>query len=85
MKRILAASLALTLLSPAAAFADEPGKDWISREEASASLLKRGYKVTKIEADDGHWEGEAVRKGLRYEFHVDPRTGRITKLERDRD
>ncbi|RZL74131.1 MAG: PepSY domain-containing protein, partial [Sphingomonas sp.] len=48
-------------------------------------LAKRGYKVTKIEADDGHWEGEAARRGAQYEFHVDPHNGKVTKLERDRD
>lgn len=84
MKHVFAVALMVAALSPAPAFADVPGKGWISREKASAVLAKRGYKMTKIEADDGHWEGDAVRKGLRYEFHVDPRTGRVTKLERDR-
>lgn len=85
MKHTMVVMLALSALSPTPAFADVPGKGWISREKASAGLAKRGYNVTKIEADDGHWEGEAVRKGIRYEFHVNPKTGQITKLERDRD
>lgn len=82
MKLLLALPL---VLAPAPAFADVPGKDWISAQRVTALLAKRGAKVTKIEADDGHWEGEALRRGVRYEFHADPRTGRLTKWERDTD
>ena len=48
-------------------------------------LEAKGYRVIKIETDDGHWEGEAVRRGAKFDFHGDPHSGRITKLERDRD
>lgn len=84
MKPLLVLAVAgLALASPA--FADMPGRDWISSAKVSAMLAKRGYRVTKIEADDGHWEGEAVRKAMRYDFHVDPHSGQVTKMERGRD
>jgi hypothetical protein len=65
------------------AMADVPGRNWISRERVSHILARKGYHLIKIEADDGHWEGEATRKGVRYEFHADPRSGNLTKLKRD--
>lgn len=36
-----------------------------------------------IAADDGCWKGKVVKEDERYEFHADPRTGRLTKVERD--
>ena len=74
-----------TILLAAPALADRPGRNWISRERVSRVLAQRGYHMTKIEADDGHWEGEAKRRGVKYDFHVDPHSGRVTKLERDHD
>ena len=78
---LMAVVAAASLGSPA--FADTPGKGWISDAKVKTILAKRGYQVTKLEADDGHWEGEARRGRVQYEFHVDPRTGAVTKLERD--
>ena len=43
-----------------------------------------GYSsVFSIEPDDGHWEGKGVKNGRVHEFHVDPRTGAITKDQPD--
>lgn len=62
------------------AMADTPGKDWISVDQAKAKLMAAGYtNVTTIKADDGHWEGVGVKAGAVHEFHVDPRSGAITK------
>lgn len=80
--RILLVALSVGMAS-APAFADVPGKGWIKREKVGQILARKGYHLTKIEADDGHWEGEATREGVTYEFHADPRTGKLTKLERD--
>lgn len=80
-KILIAAVLTAGLGSPA--FADMPGKNWISSAKVKAMLSKRGYRVTKLEADDGHWEGEARKAKVKYEFHVDPHSGAITKMERD--
>jgi len=82
-KLLIVAVLASGISTPA--LADVPGRNWISSAKVTAMLAKRGYRVTKIEADDGHWEGDAVRRGLKYEFHVDPRSGQVTKMKRDRD
>lgn len=81
MKKILTAALLLPTLG-GFAFADVPGKDWISVEQAKAKLMAAGFtNVTTIEADDGHYEGEGVKGGAVHEFHVDPHTGAITKDE----
>jgi hypothetical protein len=65
--------------------ADQPGSDWISMDQARSALMAAGYSsITKIEADDGHWEGEGMKNGQKHEFHVNPHTGAITKDEVDR-
>lgn len=81
MRKILFSAIALSIFS-GIALADVPGKDWMSVEQAKAKLTASGYtNVTKIEADDGHYEGEGVKDGAVHEFHVDPHTGAITKDE----
>ena len=82
-KLLIVAGLATGISSPT--LADVPGRNLISRKKVTAMLAKSGYRVSKIEADDGHWEGDGVRRGLKYEFHVDPYSGRVMKMERDRD
>ena len=82
IKKLLILAVATAGLG-APALADMPGKNWISSAKVKAMLSKRGYRVTKLEADDGHWEGEARKANANYEFHVDPRSGAITKMERD--
>jgi hypothetical protein len=84
MRGLTIAALTLATMTAAPALADQPGRGWISAGRVTAMLAKRGYKVTKIEADDGHWEGEARRGPANYEFHVDPHNGAVTKLERDK-
>jgi hypothetical protein len=47
-------------------------------------VLNSGYThVTKLEADDGGWEGEGFKKGQKMEFHADPKTGVITSEKLD--
>lgn len=73
-------------LGASAAWADQPGADWkVNKDQAEASLKAAGYtQITKIEADDGHWEGEGVKAdGMKYDFHVDPYSGKVTKDEMD--
>jgi hypothetical protein len=84
MRTLTLAAVVLTTIATTPAMADRPGRGWISQARVTHILAKRGYKVTKIEADDGHWEGEARRGRANYEFHADPHSGAITKLERDR-
>lgn len=80
--KIAAAALALVLawmIGPVVhASADEPGSDWMPREQIRQKLLEGGYsEITQLEADDGHWEGEGVKGGKRVEFHLDPNSGAI--------
>ncbi|HWW66223.1 MAG TPA: PepSY domain-containing protein [Sphingomonadaceae bacterium] len=82
MRRILLASTVLALMATPV-LADRPGRDWLDRAQVTQILKEQGYQVMKLEADDHHWEGEAVKDGQRFDFHVDPHTGNITKLERD--
>lgn len=77
------AVFAATVSSPA--WADQPGADWISMQKTQEILKSAGYVlVTKIEADDGHWEGKGVKRdGMEYEFRMDPHSGKITRDDKD--
>ena len=45
--------------------ADQPGPDWMPAQQVIEQVLKSGYtQVTKLEADDGRWEGEGIKDGL---------------------
>jgi predicted aspartyl protease len=66
------------------ASADQPGTDWMTREQVMQRLSTAGYSnVTALEADDGHWEGTGMKNGTIMEFHVDPHSGALTKEEID--
>lgn len=65
---------------------DKPGADWMPADQVRQKLMDNGYtSITELEADDGHWEGEGLKNGVKMEFHVDPKTGAITKEKPDRD
>jgi hypothetical protein len=72
---VLSASIAGT------AFAERPGTGWISRPALSRVIAGQGYRITSVEADDGHWEGEMTKASRDYEFHADAHTGHLTKIE----
>lgn len=81
---ILAAAFGFA--SPALAKTDKPGPDWIPADQVKQKLMDAGYtSITEFEADDGHWEGEGVKNGVKMEFHVDPKTGALTKEKPDKD
>jgi hypothetical protein len=66
------------------ASADQPGSDWMSKEQVTEKLTVAGYSnITGLEADDGHWEGKGTKDGKIMEFHVDPHSGALTKEEAD--
>jgi hypothetical protein len=77
---LLGAATALFLLS-GTAFADQPGADWMSKDDIIKKMQQEGFSAIVIEADDGHWEGEAVKDGRIVEFHADAHNGKITKLK----
>jgi hypothetical protein len=54
------------------------------RGSPTQKLEAAGYSnVTRLEADDGYWEGKAVMNGKIVEFKADPRTGAVVKDEID--
>jgi len=66
------------------ALADKPGPDWMSFEQVVQKLKEAGYtQISKLEADDGHWEGKGTKNGQSLKFHADPRTGVITSEKPD--
>jgi hypothetical protein len=82
MKSVLLAPV--ILMASGAAFADQPGPDWMTIEQLQQTLRSAGYHdISKLEADDGHWEGKGVKNGTVMEFHVDPHTGAFTKEKPD--
>ena len=81
MKRLLFA-LSLAVIFGTSAMADTPGKDWLTSAQVTEKLKGLGFtRVIKLEADDGHWEGDAVKDGKIFEIHVDPHSGELTKSE----
>lgn len=85
-KLLVAALMALGSGGAASAGADEPGPDWMPAEQVRQKLMDSGYtSISELEADDGHWEGEGVKNGVKMEFHVNAMTGEITKEKPDRD
>lgn len=81
MKSVPLAALFLVGASSLAT-ADMPGPDWMTKDAVVKTLEGLGFTdVRKLEADDGHWEGDATKAGRRHEIHVDPHTGALTKDE----
>lgn len=84
--RYVAIAMAAAMAAAGLAHADQPGADWMPVDQVIQKLTAKGYtNFSKVEADDGHWELEADLKGVRYDLHVDPKSGEITKSERDDD
>jgi hypothetical protein len=80
----IAFALALSVASVNLAKADQPGPDWMPAQQVIEQVLKSGYtQVTKIEADDGRWEGEGIKNGQKMDFYADPKTGVITSEKLD--
>jgi hypothetical protein len=80
----LVAAAVLFACTAGAALADRPGADWMKPGELTQKLEAAGYSnITGLEADDGYWEGKAVKNGKIVEFKADPRTGAIVKEEID--
>ncbi len=75
----VAFALVLSVVGVNLAEADQPGPDWMPAPKVIEQVLKSGYtQVTKLEADDGRWEGEGIKNGQKMDFHADPKTGVIT-------
>lgn len=81
MHRVMLFALLTAVAASSAAMADQPGADWMSKAALKRQMEAAGYSAIVVGADDGHWEGEAVKDGRIVEFHADAHTGRITKSE----
>lgn len=82
----IALAAAFSLATAGAAFADQPGADWIGMDQASQKLKEAGYShIAEMEADDGFWEGEGTKNGQRFEFRLDPKTGAVVSEHPDND
>ena len=89
MKLMIISSLtALALMSGIAmassSYCNEPKSQWMSAASIKAKVTKMGYRVRKIEVDDGCYEAYATdSKGRRMEIYLNPATAAVVKMERD--
>ena len=77
---LAAAALSIAMLTPA--FAGDrlnvPADQWLSPSALTDKLTSQGYKVHKIETDDGAYEVDMTDKnGVLIEADVHPATGDI--------
>lgn len=83
MKTKIVLAAAALALGATAALADNgqrlnvPRDQWLSPTQITAKLTDQGYRVTEIESDDGAYEVEMVKDGVRIETHVHPATGEL--------
>jgi hypothetical protein len=55
-----------------------PADKWLPVSDVIQKLAAQGYKVTKVEADDGVYEFDATNAGgVRIEGHANPATGEV--------
>lgn len=60
------------------AYAGQPGPDWMPLEKVKEKLMSSGYtSIIKLDADDGHWDGEGIKNGKVMEFDLDPKSGEV--------
>lgn len=71
-------------LAAAPAFADThsqrlnvPKDQWMTAAQMTEKLSAAGYKVHEIEVDDGAYEVEMTKDGVKHDVHVHPSTGEI--------
>lgn len=85
-KALTFSALACLLWVTVPAFADDhhqnrlnvPQEKWLSVSDVIQKLAAQGYKVTKIEADDGAYEFDATNaQGVHIEGHAHPETGEV--------
>ncbi|TFV34712.1 PepSY domain-containing protein [Bradyrhizobium frederickii] len=78
-------AIVLSAIAVSGAHADRPGADWMPIQQVIEKVLKSGFTlVSKIEADDGRWEGEGMKDGQKMKFHADAKTGEIISARPDR-
>ncbi len=77
---LLASSILIGIVGAASAghHSDVPGPDWIAKADLVKKLEGQGYASVIAKADDGRWEGKAIKDGHIVKFHADPHSGDIT-------
>ncbi len=89
MKTPLIIATLIATFAPASAFATDdcpsvPRDQWLSVAAITAKAEKLGYKVRKVEVDDGCLEAYATDKaGKRVEIYFHPGTGNVVKVKAD--
>lgn len=79
---------AMTLISGTAmassTYCNEPKSKWMSVGSIKAKVTSMGYKVRKIEVDDGCYEAYATdSSGRRMEIYLNPVTAEVVKMKED--
>jgi Peptidase propeptide and YPEB domain len=78
-------ALALSVAGSNAAKADQPGADWMPLQQVVEQVFKSGYtQLSKVEAENGQWEGEGIKNGQKMEFKADPKTGVIISEKQEK-
>lgn len=83
-KLLLVAALAIPAFFGQARADDDnctkaPKEQWLSTDQLTAKLAEQGYKVGKVEFEEGCAEVEGTDKdGKKVELTVDPATGVVT-------
>lgn len=54
-----------------------PRDQWLAPAQITEKLSAQGYKVLEIESDDGAYEVEMIKDGVRLDTHVHPATAEI--------
>ena len=87
MKMILAVTIAITVLTPAMAFASDdcpnvPRDQWMSDAAITEKAKEQGYDVRSIKAEDGCLEAYAMDKDdKRVEIYFHPGSGDVLKVK----
>lgn len=77
---ILATAAALGLGAATPAMAERlsvPKDQWLSASQITEKMTAAGYTVREIEVDDGAYEVEMTKDGVKHDVHVHPATGEI--------
>jgi hypothetical protein len=54
-----------------------PKDQWLTAAQVTEKLTAAGYTVREVEVDDGAYEIEATKDGVKHELHVHPATGDV--------
>ena len=58
-----------------------PAGSNIDDSKIRSNLSAQGYKIVKYEREHGKIEVYAIKDGRRWELKIDPRTGKVLRIE----